>query len=121
MFNRVPADLVAKLQAQSDARRKSDPKFQKQEERIKKIAERKLRHRISLNEQKFRTEFVPADDEEKAREEKAKKEQKKKKFVEHSAWEPDFYNDEVARIAADYVTMSASHVATASPVRAANR
>src|SRR5262249_30014633 len=76
-FNRVPSDLVTKLDARSAQRRKADPKFQKQEERIKKIAERKARHSISLNEEKFRAEFVPDDDEEKAKEEKVKKEKKK--------------------------------------------
>ena len=119
-FNRVPADLVSKLQTRSLDRRKADPKFQKQEERIKKIADRKARHSISLNEEKFRAEFVPDDDEEKAREEKIKKDKdkKKKKFIEHPAWEPDFYNDEIVRIVADYLSIG-SKVVAASPVRAA--
>jgi carboxyl-terminal processing protease len=116
-FNRVPSDLVAKLDARSAQRRKADPKFQKQEERIKKIAERKARHSISLNEEKFRAEFVPDDDEEKAKEEKVKKE-KKKKYTEHPAWESDFYNDEVVRIVSDYLTLG-SKVVLAAPVRAA--
>jgi len=117
VFNRVPGELVEKLLARSEARRKADPKFQKQEERIKKIAERKARHSISLNEEKFRAEFVPDDDEEKAKEEKVKKD-KKKKYTEHNAWEPDFYNDEVVRIVADYLTLG-SKVVMNAPVRAA--
>jgi carboxyl-terminal processing protease len=118
-FNRVSDDLVAKLQTRSLDRRKADPKFQKQEERIKKIADRKARHSISLNEDKFRAEFVPDDEEEKAREEKIKKDKdKKKKYTEHPAWEPDFYNDEVLRIVADYLTLG-SKVVAATPVRAA--
>ncbi len=116
-FNRVPADLVEKLRLRSLDRRKADPKFQKQEERIKKIAERKARHAISLNEEKFRSEFVPDDDEVKAKEEKVKKD-KKKKYTEHLAWEPDFYNDEVLRIVADYLTLGSKVVAKA-PIRAA--
>jgi carboxyl-terminal processing protease len=116
-FNRVPSELVEKLQSRSADRRKSDPKFQKQEERIKKIAERKARHSISLNEEKFRAEFVPDDDEEKAKEEKVKKD-KKKKYTEHAAWEPDFYNDEIVRIVVDYLTLGSKVVASA-PVRAA--
>jgi carboxyl-terminal processing protease len=116
-FNRVPADLVEKLQTRSWDRRKADPKFQKQEERIKKIADRKARHSISLNEEKFRAEFVPDDEEEKAKEEKVKKD-KKKKYTEHAAWDSDFYNDEVVRIVSDYLTLG-SKVVVAAPVRAA--
>ena len=115
-FNRVPADLVDKLQTRSSDRRKADPKFQKQEERIKKIADRKARHAISLNEEKFRAEFVPDEDEEKAKDEKVKKD--KKKRSSHPAWEPDFYNDEIVRIVADYLTLG-SKVVVAAPVRAA--
>src|SRR5262249_13935916 len=118
-FNWVPPDLVDRLQARSQSRRHDDPKFQKQEERIGKIKERKTRHAISLNEEKFRAEFVPDDDEEKAREEKIKKDKdKKKKYTEHPAWEPDFYNDEVVRIVADYLSLG-SKVLAAAPVRAA--
>jgi len=116
LFNRVPSDLVSKLQARSEERRKANPKFQKQEERLKKIADRKARHSISLNEEKFRAEFVPDDDEEKAKEEKKK--EKKKKYTEHAAWEPDYYNDEVVRIVSDYLTLG-SKVVLSAPVRAA--
>ena len=117
-YNRVPPNLLAKLESRSWDRRKADPKFQKQDERIKKYAERKARHLISLNEAKFRAEFVPDDDEEKANEEKAKKEKRKKKYTEHPAWESDFYNDEVVRIVADYLTLDPKILASA-PVRAA--
>src|SRR4051812_41788534 len=54
MYNRVPADLVASLESRSWDRRKADPKFQKRDERIKKYADRKAKHQISLNEDKFR-------------------------------------------------------------------
>ena len=69
MYNRVPADLVARLEARSRERRKANPKFQKQDEMIKKFVERKARHAISLNEEKFRAEFVPDDDREEGRRE----------------------------------------------------
>ncbi|HMB02813.1 MAG TPA: carboxy terminal-processing peptidase [Isosphaeraceae bacterium] len=120
-YNQVPSGLVAKLEARSWGRRKADPKFQKQEERIKKYAERKARHTISLNEAKFRTEFVSDDDEEKAKDEatKKEKEKRKKKFTEHPAWEPDYYNDEIVRIVADYLTLDPKVLASA-PIRAAN-
>ena len=98
-------------------RRKADPKFQKQEERIKKIADRKARHAISLNEEKFRAEFVPEDEKKDEAKAKIKKDKdKKKKFTEHPAWEPDFYNDEVLRIVADYLTLG-SKVLASAPVR----
>ena len=85
---------------------------------IKKFVERKARHAISLNEEKFRAEFVPDDDPEKKEDEKAKKEKAKKKYTEHLAWEPDFYNDEVVQIVADYLTLGSKALASA-PVRAA--
>jgi carboxyl-terminal processing protease len=116
MFNRVPSSLVAALETRSWDRRKADPKFQKQEERIKKYLARKERHSISLNEGKFRAEYVPDDDDEKAAEEKAKAKEKRKKYREHIVWEPDYYNDEVMRIVADYLTLG-SKVLAAAPVR----
>ena len=73
-YHRVPADLVATLEKRSVERRKADPKFKKLDEQIQKFIERKARHSISLNEAKFRSEYVPEDPEEKAAEEKAKKE-----------------------------------------------
>ena len=88
------------LEKRSVERRKADPKFKKQDEQIQKFIERKARHSISLNEPKFRSEYVPEDPEEKAAEEKAKKELKKKKFTEREVWASDFYNDEVIHIVA---------------------
>ena len=94
-------------------RRKADPKFQKLDEQIKKFLERKARHSISLNEAKFRSEYVPDDGEEKAAEEKAKKDRKKKKYVEREIWPADFYNDEVVRIVTDYLTLGSKILAAA--------
>ena len=116
-YNRVPADLVALLNERSADRRKADPKFQKLDEQIKKYIERKARHSISLNEAKFRAEYVPEDPEEKAAEEKAKKERKKKKFNEREVWASDFYNDEVIHIVTDYLSLG-SKVLAAAPERA---
>jgi carboxyl-terminal processing protease len=130
-YNRVPADLVALLETRSLDRRKADPKFQKRDERIKKYAERKARHTISLNEAKFRSEFVPDEDGDgetklKTREGAAKeakdndkdkaKDEKKKKYHERAAWEPDYYNDEVVRIVTDYLTLGSKALVSA-PVR----
>ena len=116
-YHRVPADLVAMLEKRSFERRKADPKFKKLDEQIKKFIERKARHSISLNEAKFRAEYVPEDPEEKAAEEKAKKERKKKKFTEREVWASDFYNDEIMHIVADYLTLG-SKVLAAAPERA---
>ncbi len=116
-YNRVPTDLVARLNERSADRRKSDPKFQKLEDQIKKYIDRKARHSISLNEAKFRAEYVPDDPEEKAAEEKLKKERKKKKFAEREVWASDFYNDEVIHIVTDYLTLG-SKVLAAAPERA---
>ncbi len=116
-YHRVPPDLVAMLDQRSIDRRKAEPKFQKQEEQIKKFVERKARHSVSLNEAKFRSEYVPEDPEEKAAEEKAKKEKKKKKFTEREVWASDFYNDEVVRIVTDYMTLG-TKVLAAAPERA---
>jgi carboxyl-terminal processing protease len=116
-YRRVPTDLLAQLNDRSTERRKSEPKFQKLEEQIKKYLDRKARHSISLNEAKFRAEYVPEDPEEKALEEKAKKERKKKKFVEREIWSSDYYNDEVIRIVTDYLSLG-SKVLAAAPVRA---
>jgi carboxyl-terminal processing protease len=122
-FNRVPNDLVAQLETRSWDRRKADPKFQKQEERIKKYAERKARHAISLNEKKFRAEFIPDEDEDKNDDGDGNgkaKDKTKKKFTEHPAWDSNYYNDEVVRIVSDYLTLG-SKVLAAAPVRAAER
>jgi carboxyl-terminal processing protease len=116
-YNRVPDDLVTQLNDRSATRRKAEPKFQKLEEQIKKYLDRKARHTISLNEAKFRAEYVPEDPEEKAAEEKAKKDRKKKKFSEREIWASDFYNDEVLKIVTDYITLGSKALA-AAPERA---
>jgi carboxyl-terminal processing protease len=75
--------------------------------------ERKSRHSISLNEEKFKSEYVPDDGEEKAADEKAKKDRKKKKYVEREIWPTDFYNDEVIRIVTDYLSLGSKVLAAA--------
>jgi carboxyl-terminal processing protease len=115
-YKRVPHDLVVRLDERSADRRKLEPKFQKLNQQIQKYVERKARHTISLNEAKFRAEFVSDDPEEKALEEKAKKDRKKKKYSEREVWSADFYTDEVIRIVTDYLTLG-SQVLAAAPQR----
>jgi carboxyl-terminal processing protease len=118
-YNRVPTTLVAELQRRSDERRKSNEKFQKQEDQFKKIADRKARHSISLNEQKFRAEYVPDDDEEAEAKAATKRKKGAKRHAERTVWESDFYNDEVMAIVSDYLTLGSKALA-AAPVRAAS-
>lgn len=115
-YNRVPSELVAQLNTRSKARRQESEKFRKQQESIQKLVDRKTRHAIALNEEKFRTEFVPGDDEE---DEEVKPKGKPKRRPEHLAWESNFYNDEIMAIVSDYVSLGAKAL-TAAPVRAAN-
>ena len=61
-YNKVSPELVTLLNDRSAQRRKADPKFQKQDERIKQFLDRKARHSIALNEAKFKAEYVPDDD-----------------------------------------------------------
>jgi len=118
VFGRVNPELIQKLESRSLDRRKANPKFQKQEERIAKFAERKARHSISLNEAKFRAEYVP-DDELTKDEEKPKSKGARKRHAEHPAWESDFYNDEVVKIVADYLSLGSQALANA-PSRVVN-
>jgi carboxyl-terminal processing protease len=111
-YNRVPADVVAMLESRSWDRRKADPKFQKLDDRIRKYAERKARHTISLNEAKFKSEFVSDDEDGKNDDDKPKKD-KRKRFHEKPAWESDFYNDEVLRIVGDYLTLGSKAIVSA--------
>jgi carboxyl-terminal processing protease len=117
-YHRVPDELVTQLNRRSEERRKAESKFAKLDEQIKKYLDRKARHTISLNEAKFRAEYVPDDPEEKAAEEKAKKDRKKKKYVEREIWASDFYNDEVIHIVTDYLTLGSKVLAAAAPERA---
>ena len=116
-FHRVPADLLTRLRDRSDARRQASEKFRKMAVQARKVAERKNNHTISLNEAKFREEFVP--DEEEDAEVKAKG-KTKKRHSEREVWASDFYNDEVMAIIADYLSFG-SEVLVTTPVRAASR
>jgi carboxyl-terminal processing protease len=114
-FNRVPSDLLTRIESRSEARRKDSDKFKKLETTIKKALERKSKHLISLNEVKYRAELGAEDDElnEAAKEKKAKK----RKYDNHPAWESNYYNDEIVNIVADYLTLGSKVIASA-PVRA---
>jgi len=113
-LKQVNPSLVREIETRSLDRRKANAKFQKQEERIAKYVERKARHSISLNEEKFRSEFVPDEELTKDDDKPKKDKAKKSKYTEHPAWESDYYNDEVASIVADYLTLG-SKVLTATP------
>jgi carboxyl-terminal processing protease len=118
-YNMLSPELVALLNDRSAQRRRDDPKFQKLDERIKQLLERKARHSIALNEAKFKAEYAPdEDDPEHADEEKAKKDKKKKKFIEREVWASDFYNDEVIRVVGDYLNLG-SKILAANPIKAA--
>ncbi|WP_435022187.1 carboxy terminal-processing peptidase [Tundrisphaera sp. TA3] len=115
-YNRVPSKLVAQLTELSSKRRAENDKFRKRDEAIKKILERKSRHAISLNEEKFRAETV--SDEEDKDETKVSKTKAKKRLAEHPAWESNYYNDEILNIVGDYLTIGSDVVANA-PIKAA--
>ena len=117
-YNRVPAVLVEQLEARSWDRRKASAKFQKNEESIKKLVERKARHAISLNEEKFRAEVVDEDsDGDESKPKPKDKDKPRKRLHDRPAWESNFYNDEVMAILKDYLTLGSKALA-AAPVRA---
>jgi carboxyl-terminal processing protease len=116
-YARVPANLVARLQSRSDERRKANPKFQEQEQAIKRFIDRKARHEISLNEKKFKSETVSGADDEDDDDAKPKPGARKKRHSERSAWESSFYNDEVIAIIGDYIGLGGD-ILIAKPVPA---
>ena len=82
-YNKVSPELITLLTQRSEQRRKADPKFQKQGERIKQFVDRKARHSIALNEAKFKAEYMLDDDEaDHAGDKKLEKDKKKKKYTE---------------------------------------
>ncbi|HKM51901.1 MAG TPA: carboxy terminal-processing peptidase [Isosphaeraceae bacterium] len=118
-YHKVSPELATLLNDRSANRRKSDPKFQKLDERIKQFLERKARHSIALNETKFKADYAPDEDDPEHNDgEGAKKLKKNKKYAEREVWASDFYNDEVVRIIGDYLTLGSKDLA-ANPVKAA--
>ncbi len=115
LYNRVPPELLKQLQERSEARRKSDEKFQEERDFIKKLIARKERHEISLNEEIYRAESRAKDNDD----------PEKKKLVgrlhaEAKAWDEDnYYNQEIARIVADYMGLG-KRVLVAAPTRVNN-
>jgi carboxyl-terminal processing protease len=114
VYQRTPPKLIETLRTRSEERRKNNPKFQEQEASIKRYLERKARHEISLNEEKFRAEMAANETDE---DEAKPKEKNRKRHAERTAWESNFYNDEVVNILADYVTLG-GNILTAGPVHA---
>lgn len=115
-YNMVPDELVGRLRERSDARRKTDEKFKEETSFLAKVAERKKRHTISLNEATFRAETRA--DEDADPDAKVAKDAKKKRKSRHSpqdAWESNFYNDEIMRIVTDYVELGGPRILVASP------
>jgi carboxyl-terminal processing protease len=113
-FNRVPADLLTRLEARSETRRNESEKFRKLEAAIKKIVARKAKHLVPLNEAKYRAEVV-SEDENQDEIAKEKKDKKRKRY-DRPAWESNYYNDEIINIVADYLTLGSKALA-AAPVR----
>ncbi len=116
-FNRVPAPLVARLASLSEKRRAESDKFQKRDQAMKKIMDRKARHMISLNEAKFRAETV-SEEENNDEAKPVKPKDKKKRLTDRPVWEANFYNDEVLHIVGDYLTLGRD-VFVAAPLKAA--
>ncbi len=115
MYNRVPSDLIAKLQERSEARRTADAKFQEDDRIIKKLIARKERHEITLNEEKFREE-VRSDQADKPKPEK----KKGGRHAKTEAWEADsHHNQEIARIIADYIALG-NRILVANPTKVVN-
>jgi carboxyl-terminal processing protease len=111
-YRRVPKDLVATLTKRSEERREADPKFKEQVAALERFAERKKRHEISLNEDKFKAEMASNENDD---EDAKPKDKTHKRHAERQAWESNFYNDEVMRILADYVQLGGK-ILTAGPV-----
>ncbi len=113
-FNRVSGDLINRLDARSEARRKESDKFRKLEASIKKALDRKAKHVVSLNETKYRAELGVEEEE---LNEAAKEKKKRRKYDNHPAWESNYINDEIVNIVTDYLTIG-SKVLASNPVRA---
>lgn len=118
-YNRVPKDLIERLQARSDARRKDNAKFKKEDDAIRKMIERKKNSAISLNEKVFRDEYVsPESEDEKAKDgEQAKTKARRRKAGDNQPWNADFYTEEIVSILTDYLTLG-SKVLASVPARA---
>jgi carboxyl-terminal processing protease len=110
-YNRAPADLIAQLIQRSEARRGQHEKFREDARYLQKLIERKKRHEISLNEEKFRAEVRAEKDEEEENRNGRRRPSKRE------IWESNHYNDEILSILGDYVTLG-SRVLIAAPVRA---
>ena len=118
-YNRVPADLVDPPRqplVQTAARPTPSSRSRTSGSRSSSTARPGTRSRSTRTSS--RPSSSPTTTTRKAEDEKAKKDKKKKKYTEREAWESDFYNDEVVRIVADYLTLG-SKVLAATPVKAA--
>jgi len=111
-YGRAPSDLVARLDARSRARRKADEEFQKQAKTIEKLIERQRRHQVPLEKEAFRKEF--GDEEENELETPLNPGLPEHDADKDDVWNRDsFYNKEVMRIVADYITLGSKVIASA--------
>ena len=117
LYNRVPADLVARIAKRSEERRESSPEFQEDARYIEKLVARKERHEISLNEDQFRAESRAREEEDESNPED---DAPVGRHSDTRAWDDSRHvNQEIARIVADYVTLG-SQILLAAPTRVAN-
>jgi carboxyl-terminal processing protease len=114
-YNKVPTDLLTRLETRSEDRRKDSDKFKKLETSIKRALDRKAKHMISLNEKKYREELGIEEEE---LNEAAKAKKNRKRYDKQPAWEANYINDEIVNIVGDYLSLG-SKVLAASPVKAA--
>ena len=122
-YNRVPAELVSQLTERSLERRRESEKFQKQAEAIQKFIDRQNRKELPLKKDLFFAEFEKDEDdevEELIEQPEAVAAGRIGAGDDKKVWNLDsFYNAEVTKIVADYITLGAEVVA-AAPVRAAD-
>jgi len=117
MYNRVPDGLLKELTERSEARRTANAKFQEDHNFIERLIERKKRHQIALQEDKFKAESRRDETDNEAV--KAKNKKRSRHSVIEAWDEKDYYNQEIERIIADYLTLG-KDILVAAPTRAAN-
>ncbi len=119
-YNKISPDLVTLLNERSAQRRKDDPKFQKQQERIKQFLDRKARHSIALNEAKFKSEYCSRRGRQGARRRRRRSRRTRRRRSTPSArsGRPTSTTTRSCKIVGDYLTLG-SKVLAANPVRAA--
>ncbi len=112
IYNQVPAELVAMLNERSLGRRGESEDFRKQADAISRLIERQERHTIPLERNAFRTEFNADDEDDDPVEELI--DEPINQNTPRDVWDEDnFYNQEVIKIVADYLTLGSEALAAA--------